>query len=374
MAAIYLLCLGPGTGVSEPSAFLRLSFVGDIMAHDNNHLVRDYQRIYHDLADRLQRDDLTFANLEFPVSPDHPVSGYPRFNVHTDYLEAALASGIDVLSLANNHTTDLGLAGVRETLTQLGNLRSAGTAVHFNGARVDPTQPVRATTINHKGWKISFLAVTQFLNQPQAAHYVHHADYRRPQHAQWLLTSVAELAQTSDLLIVSYHGGVEYVTTPDPAKAEFFRALASAGADIVFGHHPHVLQPVEVVRVSGQDRLVIHSAGNLISAMTYSLQPGQGQHSRAMTGDAALIQVDLTATTAGRRLTQVKLVPISNYRTRDGQMVIGELSWLARRDATWPWATYYRQRHLEVVGFLSGFAVAPVAVVGAAESIRVASR
>ena len=93
---------------------IELTFAGDIMAHTENWSMSDYSRIYQDVSSLLRNDDLTFANFETPVSNSLPLSTYPRFNVHSSYLDAAVEAGFDVFSLANNHSNDQGLAGVAE--------------------------------------------------------------------------------------------------------------------------------------------------------------------------------------------------------------------------------------------------------------------
>jgi len=103
-----LLVLVSGTSTHARDTILQLTFAGDIMIHTANYLTADYPAIYRSIAPLLRKDDLSFANLEFPVDPSRPFSSYPRFNGSPEYLRAAVEAGIDVFSLANNHAFDQG--------------------------------------------------------------------------------------------------------------------------------------------------------------------------------------------------------------------------------------------------------------------------
>ena len=94
---------------------LTLIFAGDIMAHAPNFKNTDFERIWRDVAPLVQTGDLSFANVEAPVADSLPWSTYPQFNMHTEYVEAAISAGFNVFSLVNNHTNDQSLAGMKET-------------------------------------------------------------------------------------------------------------------------------------------------------------------------------------------------------------------------------------------------------------------
>ena len=116
-AAVFVLNSCNSTEISESKlsekkddiSELVLSFSGDIMAHDVNFKMKDYNRIYDDVRDILLNDDLSFGNVETPVCEERPLSTFPCFNIHKDYLKAAIDGGFDVFSFANNHTNDQGI-------------------------------------------------------------------------------------------------------------------------------------------------------------------------------------------------------------------------------------------------------------------------
>ena len=102
---------------------LVLSFSGDIMAHDINFKMKDYNRIYNDIREILLNDDVTFGNVETPVCEERPLSTFPCFNIHKDYLKAAIDGGFDVFSFANNHTNDQGIQGIDGTIKSFNALK-----------------------------------------------------------------------------------------------------------------------------------------------------------------------------------------------------------------------------------------------------------
>ena len=92
---------------ADPGTSLSLSFLGDLMAHIENFRIEDYSVVYEDIRPILISDDLTFSNLETPVDEKLPYKGYPRFNIHKEYVQAAINAGIDVFPLANNHSSSI---------------------------------------------------------------------------------------------------------------------------------------------------------------------------------------------------------------------------------------------------------------------------
>ncbi len=223
---------------------LKLTFAGDIMAHVINLIVPDYSVIYKNIGDVLSDDDLSFANLEFTIDESKRVSGYPRFNVHRDYIKAAVESGFQVFSVANNHIYDYGINGIFQTIRSIEFLkRLYNGKIYFSGIRGNLQKKFAPEVINVKKHRIYFIAVSQFLNRFKKSPYVFLADYRNKEAVTELLKYIRKIRGKADLLILSYHGGKEYHLRPEREKISFFHRLIESGADIVYSHHPHVLQP-----------------------------------------------------------------------------------------------------------------------------------
>ena len=346
---------------------LRLAFVGDIMAHEENYRMRDFRDIYRGVERYFSAADLTVANLELPVDPTRPESGYPLFNGNIPYVRAAVDSGIGLLSVANNHAFDGGIPGVLQTMRSLESLRKSGLPqLRYSGIRANLRRPFLPASLYVKGVHVGFIALTQFLNDPAGDRYVNVVDYYDAAAVSDFLGFVRKVSPDYDLFIVSYHGDQEYVQQPAPMKREFFRRVVQAGAHIVYSHHPHVVQGYETVRVDGGDRLIMYSMGNFISAMTWDLDPRRIDHPVAPTGESYMLRVDVTCGGApGCSVSVAECVPIANYRNASGEMVVGSMADLASGvdGENAAWRRYYAVRLSRMERFLGlSFAGAPVAV------------
>ncbi|MGH7645567.1 MAG: CapA family protein [Gemmatimonadales bacterium] len=229
---------------------LRIYAVGDInLGRGVTHqylLKGDTLYPFAPLVDTLRAADLLFGNLESPIAPiGHPFerTGSPVFSAPPVAADALLAAGFDVVSTANNHAWDAGRTGVFETLTQLDRV---GVAHAGTGrTRAEARAPAR---LEAKGWRVAVFALTRAFNpaprnfwQHPGAQHVAYAD------TSWLYPAIRGVKQRgeADLVIVSVHAGTEYTDRTDQALLALFRGAADAGADIVLGHHPHVLQRLE---------------------------------------------------------------------------------------------------------------------------------
>jgi len=330
---------------------LRLTFLGDLMAHPALFAAADYRDIYSGVADVLAGSDFVFANLEFPVNSTRPVSGYPLFNAHLDYVSAAVEAGIDVFSAANNHAFDGGEEGVLQSVRALTLLadKSPGR-LFFSGIRGNQRRPFMPETLTVNGVRIGFIAVTQFLNQPGGSRYVHVVDYDDPEEAAEFAALVKEVSPFFDLFIVSYHGDREYVQEPDPVKRTFFRTLVENGATIVFGHHPHVLQEYELVTVRGSTRLIMYSMGNFISGMAWRQSPPDPDGVGALISDSIMLRVDVATGTGGASVVSTEPIPIADYQNQKGELVVSKMDDLAdgKAGVSPVWASYFLARRARI--------------------------
>jgi poly-gamma-glutamate synthesis protein (capsule biosynthesis protein) len=334
---------------------LHLVFAGDIMGHDVNYRMADYHDIYHGVQQYIDGADLAVANLELPVDPTRPESGYPEFNGSAAYVRAAVDAGFNVLSTANNHAFDGGTEGILQTLRTLHGLDTSPTRpLMFSGTRGNPRRPFLPESFLVQGVRVGFIAVTQFLNEPDQGRYVDVVDYTDVLAAECFLRFLRDTSRQYDLLIVSYHGDQEYASAASARKSAFFRRMLAAGVHIVFAHHPHVVQPYELVRAEGGGRLIMYSMGNLISAMTWTMDPATADETTAETGEAYLLSVDVRCAAEGCSVQQVSPIPVANYRNARGEMVVGSLSDLAAGSIGLPavWRSYYARRLEKMRRFL----------------------
>jgi hypothetical protein len=346
--------------IAVPMRVITLGFVGDLMMHSLNHAAADYRNLYREIEDLLQDDDLTFANLEFPVDPGRPYADFPRFNGTPAYLQAAVDAGIDVFSLANNHAFDGAEEGVLQTLRALDRAGGrAGRPGERAGPRAHPPTPFAAARVEVGGVRIAFLAATQFLNLRGSGGRIAVVDYRDRRQADEFAALVGTESAACDVLVVSYHGGVEYSKRPGPALDAFLTRLAACGATVVYAHHPHVLQAPRFVFAGTSRRIVLPSMGNFISAQAQYLDPRSGRGAEAPgTGESALVRVRVACGRGWATVIGVDAVPLALYWNGGGDMVVGRLSALAgsgtgRSSPASTWEAYYRGRLADITSLVA---------------------
>ncbi len=338
--SIGLLFITGGFLSAENENSLSLSFVGDIMAHDVILNRPPYSSIYARVESYLKEDDLSFGNLEFPVDPQKSPSGYPLFNVHKDFVNAAVSAGFDVFSLANNHVADQGNSSVINSYRAVAKI----PLISFSGIREDSSILMKPVLIEKKGWRIGFLAITSFSNNKTETDHLNLIDYRDPEIRASFITSMAEYAQEYDLFIISIHDGIEYASQAKGVKMQFFRDLIKSGTDIIWGHHPHVVQPWESVPREGGDALILASCGNFISGQTWFLET-ENPNNRAPTGDSAIFQVVVKKETETANIESITPVYISNYRDPQQGMIVDLTERLIKSDEIPEnWRLYYKSR------------------------------
>lgn len=215
------------------------------------------------LGARLAAADLAMANLESPLADcGSPLPGKAIcFRGQPELAGALQRAGFDVLSLANNHSLDYDWPALEQTLTLL-----AAHGVHSVGAGRDLRQARRPVILERQGIKVGILAYTDFADLYYDSRYPRRfratADLPgvAPLVPAEACADVAALRARVDLLVVSLHWGVEYSPRPTGDQRQAAHALADAGADLILGHHPHVVQGVEVYGRT----VIAYSLGNFV--------------------------------------------------------------------------------------------------------------
>jgi hypothetical protein len=339
-----------------PESEVHLTFLGDIMAHDVNYRIKDFSVVYRDVKDILTSDDLTFANLESPVNEKEPYYTYPSFNMRRDYVSALANAGIDVLSLANNHSYDRGKDGIVQTICSIIILKETrNMELYYSGIRANTKIEYKPVTIRKKGWKIGFLAVSQFLNSFRKNDYVNIVNYRDEAESNRFIDYIKSVSREYDLFILSYHGDTEYSFVPDPRKVEFFDKLVNAGCHIVYSHHPHVLQPYKLIEVNGSSRLIMYSMGNFISGQRWYYAPIDVQDKFSYTGDSVMLKVKAEYKNNSPSISIEKSILITNHINEKREVVIKLLENIANEISDPGWIAYYKERLKIMTSFLSEF-------------------
>jgi poly-gamma-glutamate synthesis protein (capsule biosynthesis protein) len=226
-----------------------------------------------DVSDVFKRADFGFVNLETPVAPAHSHGSKPfMFDAPVALLEGLKASGIKIVSFANNHVMDQGWPGFTETREHL---REEGLLFAGSGDTVQQQwQPV-ITEAN--GIKVGWLGMTRWLNgnrNPDKDDQPHVNFFPYPGEAggapgadeAQVLEAVKAAREQCDFLVVSIHWGIEYAPAPRPEDVDVAHKMLEAGASVIVGHHPHVLQPVETYTTQdGRNTVIFYSLGNFLS-------------------------------------------------------------------------------------------------------------
>lgn len=244
---------------SEASLFM----VGDALLHgavykqaqtsDGSY---DFSEMTSVLGEIAPKYDLRFYNQETILGgTEIGLSTYPRFNSPQEFGDAMMSYGFNLVSLANNHTMDRNQEGIDLSLDYWAN-QNVMTAGSY--ASWDDRDQLDIRSVN--GISYTLLAYTYGTNGipiPEGKEYLCNV-YTK----EMLIEDINRVREQVDVLMVSMHWGVEYTHTPTAEQKEIAKLLADLGVDIVIGHHPHVIQPVEWI----DNTIVYYSLGNLISA------------------------------------------------------------------------------------------------------------
>lgn len=272
--------------LDEPVETTSLLFVGDIMLDRGvEQSVRenfdgDFGELFAQ-AGFLGKADITFGNLEGPLSDrGYDLQNLYSFRMNPEALDALKEAGFDVLSLANNHIGDWGRPALEDTMRRLHDAGLAYVGTGFN--RADAIEP---RVITRDGVSYGYLAFSDqgpaWLAGPNDSSLVLLAnDGDR-------VKLIEEAASKVDVLIVSYHFGEEYETEPNARQRDIAESSIDAGATIVVGHHPHVIQPVERYG----DGLIAYSLGNFIFDQPFSEETMEGLALEVVFEDTKIVRV-----------------------------------------------------------------------------------
>lgn len=249
----------------------RVSFVavGDNLIHDTVYEQAaarsssgyDFSYAYEKVAPLIEAPDVAILNQETIISTEHNVSSYPMFNSPVEVGEEMLKIGFDVFNIATNHSLDCGEKGLISAINYWKSKNVITTGAYLNS---EEQSKIAMNEVN--GVKIAYLGFTESTNGlslPSDSEVV----LVRASDETLLQEKIMRAKQTADVVIVNAHWGNEYTHEPTDAQRELAEKLASWGADVIIGNHPHVIQPVEYIENSdGRRTLVAYSLGNFISA------------------------------------------------------------------------------------------------------------
>lgn len=254
----------------EMTEKITIGAIGDILMHDT--VYKDaykggkynFNPIFTNVNSILQKPDILTANQESTLGGvELGVSSYPCFNSPHEVADALVNNGVDIVSTANNHTLDKGVRGIESEINYLDQI-----GLPHVGSFLSEESKNKLVILDKNGIKIAFLAYTYGTNGipvPQGKDYLVNLINRDA-----MKEEIARAKQAADVVVMSIHWGVEYQRLPNTEQKDLANFLANQGVDIIFGSHPHVLQPMEwIKRNDGGKTFVIYSLGNFISGQIH---------------------------------------------------------------------------------------------------------
>lgn len=257
----------------EQSASFYVLTAGDVLLHTPVHESAKKGRGYEfsplmkHLDASVDAAALSLCHMEVPLVPkDNQVSGYPAFGASSHIAQDLSEAGWDGCSTASNHSLDRGTSGISTTIDAL---TSAGLGFTGTARSKKESQEIQFYTVKQNGFTIDIahLSATRALNGA-----------RIPSETPWLVNVIdpenlieqARMARTlgADIVIVSAHDGVEYEFQPDQQQRDLAQSLADSGlVDLYVGHHPHVPQPITLLKggPQGTGMWTAYSHGNFLS-------------------------------------------------------------------------------------------------------------
>lgn len=243
------------------------------------------------VADTFAAHDIVFANLECTLSEQGGETQHPRNNLVFTGPPAAARSlrlaGVTVVSTANNHALDYGFTAHSETMQYL-----AEQGILFAGTAAESEGLFEPAIIERNGLRVAFFACTDIMNIEDTVwkQYVASAD------TSLLLPRIRRYRESSDFIVVSYHGGQEYASVHDRRTEMFARAVLSGGADLFLGHHPHVPYGLAV----HEGKYIVYSLGNFVFR----------QPDRFWTQRSFALSVELQKNSRETSIASIRIIPV----------------------------------------------------------------
>ncbi len=299
---------------------ITIAAAGDIMFHDSQLESAydkasdsyDFTSVFADVAPIFSEADLALANFETTTAGPNDgegYRGYPTFNSPDETIDAIKASGIDVLTTANNHSLDTGSEGLKRTVEVIRDkgLTSVGT--------YDEKPESRVHIEEVEGIKIAILSYTEMINDLGLQTTNDNLDDMiNIMEKNTIKEDIAEAKDLQADVIISFvHWGEEYIEDLSPSQVEFADLMTEEGVDIILGSHPHVIQQSGFLQIEDQQSYVIYSMGNFVSNQR------DETIDNPLAEDGVIVNLDIQKNTATNETTieKVEHIPTWVYRNKE---------------------------------------------------------
>ena len=254
---------------SEQETSARIMANGDLLYHipiyrtalkeDGTY---DFHENFEYVKPWLKQADLVIGDFEGTISPSHYLAGYPLFNAPGEVMDAIKDAGYQVLDLAHNHILDSQIEGVFSTADAIEKAGMTPIGVYTHEPR--EKAPIVIKEVN--GIKVALLAYSYGFNGIEE--YISKEDYDNhlsDLNEDKMKAEIERAEKEADITIIMPQMGIEYQLEPTEEQKQLYHKMIDWGADIIFGGHPHVVEPAETVEKDGDKKLIIYSMGNFIS-------------------------------------------------------------------------------------------------------------
>ena len=246
---------------------IKLAAIGDMLIHSvvygdaKTETGYNFSSMLEHVTPFLSDPTIAMANQETMIGGEEiGLSTYPRFNSPHQVGDALYKAGIDIVTLANNHTLDVGEKAIENALNHWDKID-----MRYIGAYRDKEDSERIRVMEtEEDITVSFLGYTYGTNGipiPDGKDYLVNLIDREK-----IAADVKVAEEVSDVIVMNLHFGTEYQRMPNEDQQELVQYVAALGVDIIIGHHPHVLQPMEWIEGKGGNKtFVVYSLGNFLS-------------------------------------------------------------------------------------------------------------
>lgn len=251
---------------------LRLRAVGDNLLHkqvieaarqeDGSYR---FDEMFDPVRPLIEEADVAVINQEtIYVKDRRKISSFPFFGSPTEAGDAIARAGFDIVTHATNHALDKGYQGIRDTV---GYWENSGSGVRFTGIHTGRRDQDTIRYIKRRGIRLAILNYTESLNYhiiPPLSPWC--IDVMKHRTREKIARQIAHAREKADAVVIFPHWGCEYLYEPVDSQVEWAQFFADAGADLIIGTHPHVLQNIETVAAKdGRKVPCLYSLGNFLA-------------------------------------------------------------------------------------------------------------
>lgn len=253
---------------TSESRMIRILGAGDFIPHDSVNKNAQQPDGTYSYASMMEQFKPLFsqADIRFCSDPilhggqQFGITGYPLFNSPTELIGDMAGLGCNVIGAASNHSYDKNQAAIDATVATW---RATPGVLAMAGQNTSAQERDTVQYFTIKGVKFAFLSYTTYLNSGSAPN-----DYGATVYSPQLAAQQTQAAKDNgaDIIIASVRWGTEYSPEVNPQQQEIAQSLADQGVTVIFGHGPHVLQPVQrITGANGNETIVWYSLGNFLN-------------------------------------------------------------------------------------------------------------